>query len=543
MLAFRIGKAMTTQVLDLQRTVPGRPGGKIRSATWYSLAGIVLFFCYLRLSSTYAENSDMANILLMGADLLHGNLLLHGWHMSDVSFYPTELVQYALLESVLGLSMTTAHVAAALTYTLVVLLTVLLARGTAHGPEAVARTLLAGGIMIAPQLSAGVYAVDLAVGHIGTSVPLLLCWLSIDRGGRRWPVPLLSAVLLAWVLVADPLVEVVGIAPLALVAGLSFTVRLARGQPRWFDAGLAGAALIGYALALAAQAVLRALGGYVVSPVPVQLRTLAGLPGAAPALWRVLDLFGADFRGMRPGVPLLLALAHLASVALVVAALGRACGPRCGATLVDRVLAVGITANLVLYLGTLTSTQGAHEIAVVLPYAAALAGRVLAPALTARARRAGRAPSPRVQRHDGVPAARVSVPAAAGLLVLAGYLAGLGYELTFPSAPPANSALASWLLAHGLRSGLAGYWQSSSITVDSGGRVTVRAVTGALAPYQWMTDTRWYDPVRNTASFLILQQLPRSGLARLEARFGPASQVYQVDGYTVLTWPRNLLRG
>ena len=63
----------------------------------------------------------MANILLMGADLLHGNPLLHGWHMSDVSFYPTELVQYALLESVLGLSMTTAHVAAALTYTLVVL--------------------------------------------------------------------------------------------------------------------------------------------------------------------------------------------------------------------------------------------------------------------------------------------------------------------------------------------------------------------------------------------------------------------------------------
>ena len=124
----------------------------------------------------------MANILLMAADLLRGNLLLHGWHMSDVSFYPTELVQYALLESVLGLSMTTAHVAAALTYTLVVLLTVLLARGAAHGPEAVVRTLLAGGIMIAPQLSAGVYAVDLAVGHIGTAVPLLLCWLTIDRG-------------------------------------------------------------------------------------------------------------------------------------------------------------------------------------------------------------------------------------------------------------------------------------------------------------------------------------------------------------------------
>jgi hypothetical protein len=73
-------------------------------------------------------------------------------------------VQYALLESVPGLQMTTAHVAAATTCTLVVLLVVLLAKGAASGQEAVARTL----IMVAPQLSSG-YAVDLA------AVPLLLC--------------------------------------------------------------------------------------------------------------------------------------------------------------------------------------------------------------------------------------------------------------------------------------------------------------------------------------------------------------------------------
>ena len=164
----------------------------------------------------------MANILLMGWDLLHGNVLLHGWHMSDVSFYPTELVQYALLESVLGLHMTTAHVAAAMTYTLVVLLVVLLARDGTSGPVALARTLIAGGIMVAPQLSAGVYAVDLAVGHIGTSVPLLLAWLLVDRAGRRWWVPPLIAVILAWALVADPIVEIAGVAPLALVAGARF---------------------------------------------------------------------------------------------------------------------------------------------------------------------------------------------------------------------------------------------------------------------------------------------------------------------------------
>ena len=71
---------------------------------------------YLRLSENVRVNSDSSNILLMGWDLLHGNLLLHGWYMSDVSF-PTELPQYALLEDFLRLHTQTAHVAAAMTHT------------------------------------------------------------------------------------------------------------------------------------------------------------------------------------------------------------------------------------------------------------------------------------------------------------------------------------------------------------------------------------------------------------------------------------------
>src|ERR1700744_3456492 len=174
---------MTTQVLPRHRAVRERGRRKGWAVGGEAVAGAILFCGYLRLSGTFGENSDMANILLMGWDIVHGNVLLHGWHMSDVSFYPTELVQYALLESVLGLHMSTAHVAAAMTYTLVVLLVVLLARGATSGPVALPRTLIAGGIMVAPQLSAGVYAVDLAVGHIGTSVPLLLVWLLVDRAG------------------------------------------------------------------------------------------------------------------------------------------------------------------------------------------------------------------------------------------------------------------------------------------------------------------------------------------------------------------------
>ena len=97
------------------------------------LAVALLFVAYLQVSRTYPENSDESNDLLMAWDMLHGNVLLHGWYLSDVSFITTELPQYLMLERLFGLHTDTAHIAAAMTYTLVVVLAVLLARGRDTG--------------------------------------------------------------------------------------------------------------------------------------------------------------------------------------------------------------------------------------------------------------------------------------------------------------------------------------------------------------------------------------------------------------------------
>src|SRR5580698_5101247 len=197
----------------------------------FIVAGLALFAVYLRLSRTVPENSDEANVLLVASDMLHGNLLLHGWYLTDVSFYTTEVPQYALLEIFFGLHPDTAHIAAAMTYTLVVLLAVLLARGGFTSRAAVVRLLITAGILVAPQLGVGVTALILTVGHIGTAVPVLLILLLLDRspqclpggstvpdppGGTpaprtpladpparaRW-VPVLTGLGLAWALVAD----------------------------------------------------------------------------------------------------------------------------------------------------------------------------------------------------------------------------------------------------------------------------------------------------------------------------------------------------
>ena len=155
------------------------------------LAVALLFVAYLQMSRTYPENSDESNDLLMAWDMLHGNVLLHGWYLSDVSFITTELPQYLMLERLFGLHTDTAHIAAAMTYTLVVVLAVLLARGPAAGNrvgqgqtsrrEAAPRMLLTAGLMFAPQLGVGVFVLLLSLGHIGTAVPLMLTWLVIDR--------------------------------------------------------------------------------------------------------------------------------------------------------------------------------------------------------------------------------------------------------------------------------------------------------------------------------------------------------------------------
>ena len=135
-----------------------------------TLAGIVLFFCYLQLSRTYLLDSDGASNALQAWAMLHGNPLLRGWTLSDVSFYTTELPEYMLVELVHGLNGEVVHIAAGLTYTLLVVLVALVAKGQATGRRAGLRMLLAVGIMISPQLGFGVHVLLMQPDHTGTSV-------------------------------------------------------------------------------------------------------------------------------------------------------------------------------------------------------------------------------------------------------------------------------------------------------------------------------------------------------------------------------------
>ena len=83
-------------------------------------AAVALFFAVLRLAGTQPVMGDSANNALQAWQMLHGNPLLHGWWLTDVSFYTTELPQYMLIEAIRGLGPGVVNLAAAMTYTLLV---------------------------------------------------------------------------------------------------------------------------------------------------------------------------------------------------------------------------------------------------------------------------------------------------------------------------------------------------------------------------------------------------------------------------------------
>ncbi len=500
------------------------------SAAWL-LAGLVLFSCYLHLSSTVPVNSDGASNVLQAWDMLHGNPLLRGWVLSDVSFYTTELPQYMLIELTRGLTPEVVHVGAAMTYAILVLLAARLAKGAARGTLGLLRAGVAAGIMVAPPQSSA-HVLLLEPDHIGSVVPVLLVLLLLDRAGRRWFVPPLVFLLLGWALVGDQIVLITGVGPVILVslarAYQAVVRQRARARTAWFDSALAAAAVAAAIAAKHAVAMIQADGGFRAWPVSSVLAPFAQLPhNLTQVAQGLLVLFGAEFPGQRIGFGAAVGMLHLLGIGLAGWAVCAALRRFARSPLVVQILAVAILASLVAYLLGPNAGQpdSSREFAAVLPLGAALAGRLLAR---------------RLRQARLVPALSV---------VLAAYLAAVTGVLARPAVPAQNQGLAGWLAAHRLDYGLADYWLANSVTADSAGAVAVRAIKvgHVVRPYLWEAEPGWYSPLSHTANFVVL---PSSGpgpwnlapsATEVVGAFGQPARVYFLADYTILVWNSNLL--
>jgi hypothetical protein len=512
------------------------PAVRLPWAVGLPLAAVGLFTLYLRQSRIGPFNADGASNMLQDQAMLHGNVLLRGWWTSDVSFYTTELPEYMIVQAFRGLRPDVVHICGAIGYTLTVLLAALLARGRATGLFGLVRALLAAGIMLAPGIVGGTPVYLENPDHAGTAVPILAIFLLLDRAPERWYVPVAVCLLLAWTQVGDALTLVSAAVAVAAVAAFRLGVRWLGRRPRaefGYDAALLAAAGASVPLARGGQALIRALGGFDLRPLPPHLvASLARIPANARMMGQtLLLLFGANNPGTAHGSLDDLARFHV--IGLVLAGLALAVAIVTFFTRLDRVSQVLVVATLTTLAAGIFGTElpalsHAHEVAILLPFGAVLAGRVLPGLLPA-----------------GRGTFRVLLPPLGAWLAVS--LAALCWAATWSPLPPQNALLAAWLVRHGYTEGLAAYWQANSTTVDTGGKVLVAPISdGGTAVRHWEASADWYDPATHRADFVVAMANPDGPTGGLRAGserkfFGRPAHVYRVGPYVIMIYRYNLL--
>ena len=559
------------------RRLPRLPGRRtVLAALLAVLAVVVVYCCALREAGHVVTESDAASMAMQGWAMAHGNPLLHGWKLADVSFYSIEVPLYALAGLIFGLRPDIVPVVAAATFTILVVLAAFVARGRSRGLAGAAATGLAVAIMAGPALPTAGLLIALP-DHTGTAiVPLVLAlvidWWSKDKAGRGWRTAAAVCVVLAWGLIEDPLILPIGVIPVVLVC-LARSWRYRDARPELALAGGAVASLVLFALVKEA---IRALGGWQLDGYGNQV-----IPGQAMGanvggtLQAFLHLYSASFFEDKLGLGLALTAIHLVLAALVLIA-GWIALRRLffSGDLVAVLLAAGILANLAAYFFLYIAPSNGQDITPVFAMGAALAGRVLggplarawqdgslwgtwrvgglhSPLATPRTGLHSPPATPRTGLHSP-PATPGTSPRGAWLLVAA--WAAVVLVVSVPPlvkakpVAPDNAVLASWLMAHGLHSGISQYWQANSVMLDTGDKVTLRqgwdyGTEGGVRPYPWEEDTSLLNPATNYANFVISAKHSGLPVASIEKTFGAPAQVYTVSTFTILVYNRNLLPG
>jgi hypothetical protein len=493
---------------------------------------LVLFAVLLRISLSSPMNSDGANNALQAWDILHGHVLLPGWVIGDASYYAFELPLYAIIEFFFGLTGMIFHIGAALTYLIVVAFSVALACTNSHGPAVAARCAVVVGVLAAPIVTQqGVSILLAAPDHIGTSAFLLGSFLLIERApARRFTPPLLAVILCAGQL-GDALVLYVGVPAVLLVSAYRI---LAARKIRTGDTAIAVAAAASVPLERLIRAVMLHFGGYAQVAPKTAISPIGQWPEHLGLTdWNIRTLYGAfGARVVHAHAPLSSLAGWFGLACLLAAAFGFAkvvwtwrCAGRG-----EQLLCVAIVVNLAAYVAsTLPSILNSREIAAVLPCGAVLAARACVPSRIVGAKRA----------RAGLAAAALAA------------LVPLAAALTLPPVTPAAVPLAAWLKAHGFTYGLGGYWDASSVTLQSGNQVQVRTIDNYPGPITyinagyWEMKTDWYDASRHDATFVIANghQIAAATLkaTEVERYFGRPAATYQVAGREILVYRRNLL--
>ena len=498
----------------------------------FLVSAVVLAYVYLlHYSNTMPINSDYANDMLIAQDMLQGNIFLHGWLLSPDPYWVTNLVVYAPILKVLGFSSFASHVASTLVY---LLLCISAVAAVACGPRKDGRSVRLG-IVLLPMLALSPSLANLTlVGpqHVGTLAAVLLVILlwHQERASLFDSKSMVTLFLLYVFNVSDPFVMWVYTVPLLTMTGFAiFSRRFQERKRLWLPLLIA---LLADVLSLFTKLMAMHFG---------YLRTYSLTISWTKDLSENVNLLLHGFPAMygvalsgRP-IDLIAGALHLLVFIPAVLYLGivpirwlRSTQEDLTSALLS-ISAVSLIAEFVLSSVPLSLASLRYLLPTFVFSLIVLAREIDLVRVREYFRR-----WLTVQKQQ-------MVLASVGLLLL---FPGVGSIVT-PAAATQWPRIAAWLKQHHLQSGYGPYWDASILTLYSGGKVSVRAITGAfdqrhrvvLIPYLWIVMRNWYQRSPDTR-FVIYDPADYGDVQRstIVRTFGPPAQKHDIGKYVIFIW-------
>jgi len=488
--------------------------------------------------------SDNAAAVLAGRDMVHGNVLLHGWHLGADSFWLLDLPLLGV-EAGLGLGADAFHVVPTLVAAATVSAAMSIAARQANRRNAAVAALATFLIIGLPSSLFGAFFLQGPV-HVMTTLCCVVAF-GLLAPGRSRGSQVGGSLLLLIAVSSDPLAAAIGVVPV-VVAGVAVcrTRQLRAGLPLVAAGVLAGIGGEGLARAVTA------LGGFRRLPTLALAPRSQWVPNLHLAAHDFVPMFGVRVLPSWPYVAWPVRLVHVAGLVVAGSAVvfgvidltRRLVVGRGRGTWIDDVCVVGFVGSVAFFVIVVFPGENVSRARYLLPamvFGAVLAGRLAGAVIGAVLDRvSGRAT--RGAWRSGVMRA---IGTAVAVVIVAGYLAETGASVRTKVSPNPAIALAAWLSAHHLTEGWGGYWDASVTTVASDDRVRVRpvvAVGGRLHGFGDLASDAWFAPTGSDhapATFLVYE--PKSpwgdvNLVTATATFGEPKKQTRVGSFEVLVW-------
>lgn len=501
----------------MDSAISSLPAVRLRWRPLAIAAGLLLLVALLtRIAWGYPVLSDGSSTILAGWDFAHGNVLLHGWVVSDDSFYVLQIPVAALSALLVGASATAVHLTAGLVYTLVIACTL----WCTSGP--VIRRVLALAVLLAPLSNINSRNPLIAgVDHLGSSVFILLSALIMERLRGRWYAPWLLLMVLTLGGLSDTFIMYVGVIG---VVGVCLWKALAERGQRWELLWFATAAVVSVGATQLVHRILRHFHGYAMTSLSTTVSPRSEWLVHLRNTWfglRVLLGFAQPGAGLAGVCTLVLGWTLLAlTVAGGIRTLRRWRTSHTAQQIAVLIVPGALAAYALSEISS--SANSAYDLTETLPFCALLAANAFPDRWI-------------IGRETLTQAVAGTVGAVTAVAVLA--------AVTQPATVTDPTGLIARLSALHLSYGLSDYPSASSTTVRSDQQVTVRPVIwdgGGFEVYNWETSTRWYSGAQHDARFFLTAP-GGSTPAEVVQAFGKPSAEYQVGNDEVLVYSYNLL--